>query len=540
MKVLWLDSSQRHSVAVIHELSEASATSWTTLGTAIQAVLQLSPSDDVLDALAQRFTLASDVTSANITGTKLTTEALCPASAWLFNRNIDAMLRRASNAKTPQADDVLAYLRGFGFQTGQPRQYGSQFLSEARQAGLDVIRTSAQFPNYVIRNINGKTISVLQNFTELTSHIATKMSTNKLVTAEMLNLAGLPTPVTYKVSSESDALQIFEREVFSSAVIKPLGTDRGLGVHTSLTTDAELSAAFINAREYGEVIMQEHVNGDDFRVLVADGAVMGVTRRRPFSVVGDGTLTILQLMTEKLKWRSSHPFYQHFNKLSVHASDTQLMLQKQGLTYDSIPAEGQIVALRSNANVSTGGEHEEVTEQCHPEVKQLAIECATLFGLDLAGIDYLSTDITKSWREVGGKICEINPTPALSVDGVPAKIFSRFNAKESATNPENKKGDVLCIRDCSCKTLQDLRLQYKHYTVVDLTACSEPQYFFQSFLVTRKNNYLLVLSSDILNKYGLINSNARELLFCEKCMKSGISKPSISVTSPYELKEGLF
>lgn len=540
MKVSWHNLSERRVVAVTHELSEASVSAWVNRGGKIREFLNIAPNDDLLNALARRFSLGPDITYAQIEGSMLTTEASCPASAWLFNRNIDAMLRYAVTERPPQVDQGAVDPSRFGFQTGPADSWGSQFLEDARQAGYDIIRTSVHFPNYVIRDLNGNKISVSQNFTDLTSHIATRSSTNKLVAAEMLTLAGLPTPRTYKVSSENEVFAVFKRKALSAAVIKPMSTDRGLGVHTSLRTEAELSAAFNGARRFGEVIMQEYVDGDDFRVLVADGAVMGVTQRAPFSVVGDGSLTILELLIEKVKWRSSHRFYKHFNKISAHDSDTQLMLQKQGLTYESIPAQDQRVILRSNANVSTGGEHEDVTEQCHPEVKQLAIECAELFGLDLAGIDYLSTDITRSWKDVSGKICEINPTPALSVDGVPSKIFSRFHKMGPAVDPQNSIGDLLCIRNCTCKSLPDLRLKYKQHAVIDLTTCSEAQYFFQSFLVTQNSNYLLVVTSEFLNKYGLVNSNARAVLFCETCLTSGISKPTITASSPYELTEGLF
>lgn len=540
MKTLWRKRGVGSAVAVTHELSEAAIDSWAYLRGSVHKALGIAPSEDALTALAHRFSLAPDIVAATVDGATLITEAMCPASAWLFNRNMDAMLRHACTVRPTRVEEQRQNLNKFGFQTGVSRINGSEFLEDARRAGYDIIRTSSQLPNYVIRDLNGGTISVLQNFTDLTSHIATKASTNKLVTAEMLNLAGLPTPKTYKVFSANEASEIFKREALQSVVIKPQGTDRGLGVHTSLTTEAELSTAFDNAKQFGGVIMQEHVKGDDFRILVVDGAVMGVTRRTPFFVVGDGTLSIDELMAEKIKWRGSHPFYKHYNKIATRTSDTQLLLQKQGLTYDAIPTKGQKVVLRSNANVSSGGEHEEVTQQCHPDIKELARECVALFGLDLAGVDYISSDITQSWRSTAGKICEVNPTPALSVDGVPSKIFSRLNTSEQQINHRKTGGDLICVRNCSCRSIQDLKLKYDRHRVLNLTECSEAQYFFQSYLVTRNTNYLLIVTSETLNKYGLINSNVRTLLFCGTCKSSNGSKPEINITSPYELTKGFF
>lgn len=538
MKASWRKLETHSTVAVTHELSEAATSSWAELSDAIQKALDIATNEHVLVGLAQRFSLSPDVTFATLDGATLTTQALCPASAWLFNRNVEAMLSHAPPARPNQISELATYLGRFGFQKKLSNLNGSQFLQEARQAGYDVIRTSSQFPNYVIRNLKGNKISVLQNFTGATSHIATKTSTDKLVTAEMLTLAGLPTPKTYNVPSANEASKIFEREALRSAVIKPRGTDRGLGVHTALRTDAELSTAFNNARKYGGVVMQEHVAGDDFRILVADDDVMGVTRRTPFSILGDGFRSIRELMEEKIKWRASHPFYKHFNKISIHSSDTQLMLQKQGLTYESIPAMGLNVVLRSNANVSTGGEHEDVTEQCHHEIKTLARECASLFGLDLAGIDYISTDIKKSWKSTNGKVCEINPTPALSVNGVPSKIFSRFDSLEPVSDPKSIQGDILYVTDCSCKSAHDLRRKYSQHTVLNLTACSEAQYFFQSYLVTKNTNFLLLVTSEMLEKYGVINSNIRTLLFCEACATSSINNP-MPINSPHPLTREL-
>jgi glutathione synthase/RimK-type ligase-like ATP-grasp enzyme len=540
MRVTWHHRQSYFLAEVEYLLPEETYAAWNSLEARLRTTFAIEPGCEVLSELVRRFTLGHDIRAAYFSGRSLKSEALCPASAWLFNSALSAMIRSEAIAQEGGFSSSTVSVGRFGFQAHPPYSKENGFLEPARRAGFDIIRTSSQVPNYIIRNSGGMKICVLRQFTDRTSVISSQLSTSKIVTSEMLSLAAMPTPKTFVISSALEATQILKRERFQSIVIKPNNTDRGLAVYTNLKKDEEISAAFIAARKYGQVILQEHVAGDDFRLLVVDGKVMGVTHRKPFSIIGDGEETIRELLDRKIQWRSAHPFYKHFNDISADTTDIISMLEKQGLNFDSIPELGRTVALRSNANVSTGGEHEEVTETCHNNIKELAIDCAALFGLDVAGIDYISSDITKPWADTKGSICEINPTPALSVDGAPDRLFSRFSSSSDRSLSPEFLGDVICVRDCSCKTLDELRARWPDLNFVDMSQFSESQYFFQSYLVARNGRFLLVVTSDMIDRYGVVNSNAFTIAYCENCVVKGLKDPNSLPQTPHDIQSVLF
>src|SRR6185369_2316394 len=110
-----------------------------------------------------------------------------------------------------------------------------------------------------------------------------------------------------------------------------------------------------------------------------------------------------------------------FKKIAID-DEAQLFLGRQGLSLESIPADGQKVVLRHTSNISRGGTNWNVTARFHPDNARLAERAAAIVGLDLAGIDLITPDIERSFRDVGGAICEINPTPGLYMQEPPFVI----------------------------------------------------------------------------------------------------------------------
>ena len=94
-------------------------------------------------------------------------------------------------------------------------------------------------------------------------------------------------------------------------------------------------------------------------------------------------------------------------------AQAQKMLERAGLTAASVPAPGQIVYLRSTANLSTGGTATDVTDVIHPDNREMAERAVRAIGLDVGGVDFLSKNITESYRSIGGGICEVNAAPGF-------------------------------------------------------------------------------------------------------------------------------
>lgn len=249
-----------------------------------------------------------------------------------------------------------------------------------------------------------------RQFTPNTSHVATVFSTRKDLTARLLRDAGLPAPRNLVVGDAETAIRAAEALGYP-VVVKPVATDCGLGVSTGNQNAEQVRNAFSQACQYGEVLIEDQIEGDQHRLLVVHGRCVKVSRHLSARVCGDGASTIAQLVEATNLTRTEH--LTAAGKRIKLDEELLELLRRQGLTLSSVPSIGQTVLLRGNANLSSGGTAETMTEVAHPDVLRLAVQAAGLLGIDVAGIDYLTTDITRSPAETNGAICEINVTPGF-------------------------------------------------------------------------------------------------------------------------------
>ena len=163
----------------------------------------------------------------------------------------------------------------------------------------------------------------------------------------------------------------------------------------------------------GSVIVEKFAPGGDYRVLVVADRVIAAARREPAQVLGDGALTVRQIVDQA----NADPRRgeSHATSLSkIKLDDIALaVLAEQGLSPETVPISGQKVLIRRNANLSTGGTAEDVTDRVHPEVAARCIEAARFVGLDVAGIDVVAEDIGQPLEKQGGVIVEVNAAPGL-------------------------------------------------------------------------------------------------------------------------------
>ncbi len=265
-----------------------------------------------------------------------------------------------------------------------------------------------------------------------TSHIAVELAGDKEETNKILASLGLPVPRQELAQSEEAAIKAARRIGFP-VVTKPYNGNHGRGISIHLTTDEEVRAGFAAAKEHSRtVIVETFVEGDDHRLLVINGELVAATRRTPGHVVGDGVHTVKELVDEVNEDpRRGVGHEKVLTRLSLDAQ-AELMLSRQGFTADSVPPERQIVALRSTANLSTGGTATDVTDIIHPDNRDMATRAIRAIGLDVGGVDFLSPDITESYRTVGGAICEVNAAPGF-----------RMHVHPSEGTPRDAAGPVL-------------------------------------------------------------------------------------------------
>jgi len=257
--------------------------------------------------------------------------------------------------------------------------------------------------------------------TSRTPHIAVELASDKEETNKILGLLGLPVPKQELVQSEGQAVRAARRIGFP-VVTKPYNGNHGRGISIRLTTEEEVAQGFVVAREHSRsVIVETFLEGDDHRLLVVNGELVAATRRTPGHVVGDGGKTIAQLIEiVNQDPRRGVGHEKVLTRLELDAQ-AQKMLERAGLTADSVPEAGQVVYLRSTANLSTGGTACDVTDVIHPDNREMAERAVRAIGLDVGGVDFLSKNITESYRTIGGGICEVNAAPGFRMHVAPSE-----------------------------------------------------------------------------------------------------------------------
>ena len=254
-----------------------------------------------------------------------------------------------------------------------------------------------------------------------TPHIAVELASDKEETNKILATLGLPVPRQVLVTSQTDALKAVQR-LDSAVVLKPYNGNHGRGITINIRGDDEVREAFNAAREHSRsVIVETFQEGDDHRLLVVNGELIAATRRTPGHVVGDGTSTIAELV--EVVNQDPRRGVGHEKVLTRLELDAQanLMMDRVGMTADSVPDAGEVVYLRSTANLSTGGTATDVTDVIHPDNRDMAVRAVRAIGLDVGGVDFITPNIAESYKDIGGAICEVNAAPGFRMHVAPSE-----------------------------------------------------------------------------------------------------------------------
>ncbi|MBD8531819.1 MULTISPECIES: cyanophycin synthetase [unclassified Massilia] len=329
------------------------------------------------------------------------------------------LLRALAAGETYGLDAALVDLR----ETAEDYAIGTStgaVVNAALRRGIPALRITDE-ANLFQLGWGSKQKRLQATITGATNSIAVGIASDKQLTKTLLDQAGVPVPGGATVTTLAEA-QRMARRLNGPATIKPLDANQGKGVTTTCTTPEEVEAAFAHARKYGRhVIVEEFLAGRDYRVLVTGTRIAAASWRRPPCVTGDGQSTVRELV--EVENRNPARGEGHTNILTKIPMDAlaESTLAKQGYGFDSILPAGVTVDLRGNANLSTGGTAEDVTDLLPEETRDICIRAARTIGLDVAGIDVICQDIAQPLREQGGGIIEVNAAPGIRMHQYPSR-----------------------------------------------------------------------------------------------------------------------
>lgn len=264
-----------------------------------------------------------------------------------------------------------------------------------------------------------KAIRFIKNMPAQTTSSARRIAVDKQKTKEYLHKVGVQVPVGKLINhNDTDgALLWFNQLHPKKAVVKPNSGSLGRGVTSSITSPQELLQAMEKVGGK-KVILEQHIDGEEHRLLVIGGKLAAAIRWLPAFVIGDGESTLESLVKEKNLTRSSNPYIRRF-PLSL-GDDVLKKIEDLGLTKDSVVPKGYRVQLQSKASTGPGEESEDITKKVHPDFVSIAESCwHALPDIAFCGIDLIAEDISKPASEQRYAVLEVNANCDIAMHHFP-------------------------------------------------------------------------------------------------------------------------
>ena len=402
------------------------------------------------------------------------TEQVAVAALETARALFEALARRAEFDLAAAIDALhdIAQRHAIGTSTGA-------VIGAARKRGIPSLRLT-EHANLFQLGWGSRQKRLQATITGATNNIAVGIASDKQLTKTLLDQAGCPVPAGDTVTSLAQAQRVAKR--IGSVTVKPLDGNQGKGVTVAVSTPEEIERAFAFAQKYGRhVIVEEFLRGRDYRVLVTGRKVAAASWRRPPHVTGDGASSVRELVeTEN---RNPARGDGHTNILTRIPLDDLAVdtLAKQGYTLDSVPAQGVSVDLRGNANLSTGGTAEDVTDLLPQETRDICIRAARTIGLDVAGIDIVCQDIAQPLREQRGGIIEVNAAPGIRMHQYPSRGTPRDAGDaiaEALFGLDDGRIPLIAVTGTNGKTTTTLLIEHAARTAGLRTGCTTTEGVF--------------------------------------------------------------
>jgi len=320
-------------------------------------------------------------------------DLLEPASKLPFHARVDSLRRRAQQRAVHYSTAVV------------------KLAASERDLPCEV------FGDHLRLGEGARQQAVYRAVTAGTSLDSARHARDKRATLRRMEQSGLPVPRQCLVRDVDSALAAVD-DVGLPAVIKPRRGNNSRGVTAGVTTAAEIRDAFERASSqgHGSVLVEAFVPGVAHRLLVVGGRFVAAARRLPPQVTGDGRRSVRELIDAV----NAEPRRDSLRASPITYDPTLTdWLRHQGCELETILEVGRTIPLRSTSDLFSGGVSIDVTTEVHRHNRRLAERAARTMGLDIAGVDFVTTDIARSYRRSDGKIIEVNASPGLGSHAFP-------------------------------------------------------------------------------------------------------------------------
>jgi len=299
----------------------------------------------------------------------------------------------------------------------QPDPLAHALIRAARRRGIPVTAVAAGSRAWLFGS-GARGIQFFEAANDRDSAIGARIARDKFASNQLVARLGFPA-VRHRVVTNPAAALAAAREIGYPLVVKPIASGKGAGVTVHITDDLALAGAFAAADRIspGFVLVEKFVDGFDHRVVVIGGKFRWAVRRSPAGVTGDGEHTVAELMDIENRRRRDAPAADIGPGPLEFDDEVLTVLTAQGVDLAHVPAAGARVALRRIANVARGGTLADCTPEVHPDVRDMAEGIARGFRLDVVGLDFMTPDVGRSWRDVACAVLEVNATPGFSSYG---------------------------------------------------------------------------------------------------------------------------
>jgi cyanophycin synthetase len=273
---------------------------------------------------------------------------------------------------------------------------------------LSPLKTTARFCK------DGKSLFISNAMIGINNELSANFAKNKNRAYELLKKKNIPLPI-FQLFREKDCFDFIKENTANipkPLVVKPTRGCGGTGVSVNVISEKQLRKAIDFAKEkHDKILIEEFIRGDNYRILVFQDKIIDIAKRIPANICGNGKDSIKKLIRKKNKKRKEAGL-----KPIRFDEEQDRQLESQELKLDSIISKGKTIFVRKSCNMAAGGETKRIlAKDVHKKNLDMFLKAVNTLGLEFAGIDFITPDISKSYKDVKCIINEVNRAPSLDV-----------------------------------------------------------------------------------------------------------------------------